>query len=340
MKKKAVAGISGGVDSAVCAAILMEQGYSVTGVFLDVGGSFFRAEEVCDTLGIPLITVPALEELEQYVIAPFIESYLKCETPNPCVICNAMVKYPILTEAADKLGIEHIATGHYAGIVERDGVYYLRKGHPERDQSYMLYRLPQHILSRCLYPIGDMSKNDVRAKAAELGLAAASAPDSMEICFIPDDDYADFIRSRTGTLSEGNIVDTCGNVLGRHKGLFNYTVGQRRGLGISSAGRLFVVALDADKNQVVLGDGSLLYRREIKLRDMVGYVEENEVINVKVRHSPVTYKATVAGDTVRFAEGARVTPGQSAVFYGNRPGATRHPSNEGNNIVLGGGIIC
>ena len=340
MKKTAVVGISGGVDSAVCAALLIEQGFSVTGVFLDVGGSPERAEEVCNTLGIPLVIAKARAKLEQLVISPFIQSYLKCETPNPCVICNPMVKYPILSEAADRLNAEYIATGHYAGVIERDGVYYLRKGHPERDQSYMLYRLSQPILSRCLYPIGDMSKCAVRAKAAELGLAAADAPDSMEICFIPDDDYAAFIRSRAGSMHGGDIVDVNGNVLGQHKGLFNYTVGQRRGLGVSSSGRLFVIALDLDKNQVVLGEEKLLYKDKIQLRDIIGHVEENEIIDVKVRHSNIAYKATVAGDTVRFAEGVKVTPGQSAVFYGNYPGTARHPSEEGNNIVLGGGIIC
>jgi tRNA-specific 2-thiouridylase len=329
--------------------VLIEQGFSVTGVFLDIGGSFFRAEEVCDTLGIPLITVNAREELERHVITPFVESYLKCETPNPCVICNPMVKYPILAGAADKLGADYIATGHYAGIAECGGVYYLRKGNPGRDQSYMLYRLPQDILSRCMFPIGDMPKSEVRARAAELGLAAADAPDSMEICFIPDDDYANFIRSRTGAC-DGDIVDVDGKVIGRHKGLFNYTVGQRRGLGVSSSGRLFVVKLDAEKNQVVLGEEALLYRREIKLRDMVGRVDEGEIIDVKVRHSPVSYEAAIAGDTVRFDEGVKATPGQSAVFYGSRPGTARskHPpvaagtlfSKEGRDIVLGGGIIC
>jgi tRNA-specific 2-thiouridylase len=326
MTKTAVAGISGGVDSAVCAAVLIEEGFSVTGVYLDFGGCSSRAEEVCKTLGIPLVVVSAREKLEELVITPFIESYLKCETPNPCVICNSVVKYPLLTEAADKLDLDYIATGHYAGVVECDGVWFLRKGNFERDQSYMLYRLPQNILSRCMFPIGDMTKSEVRAKAAELGLAAADAPDSMEICFVPDDDYGNFICSRVKAV-EGDIVDIDGNKLGQHKGLYNYTVGQRRGLGVSSSGRLFVVKLDAEKNQVVLGEEALLYRREIKLRSMVGLVEDGTIVDVKVRHSPKCYRATVTGDTVRFDEGVKVTPGQSAVMY------------EGD-IVLGGGIIC
>jgi len=327
VKKTAVAGISGGVDSAVCAALLKERGYEVTGVFLNIGGSPDRAAGVCDALGIPLEVIDIRERLERCVVTPFINGYLGCETPNPCVICNHMVKYPILAEAADRLGAEHIATGHYAGIVEIEGVCYLRKGHFERDQSYMLYRLPRSILSRCLFPVGDTPKSEVRAKAAGLGLAAADAPDSMEICFVPGNDYASFIRSRGGGMPEGDIVDVNGNVLGRHRGLLNYTVGQRRGLGVSSGGRLFVTALDAGKNQVVLGGEEHLYKTEIELRDMVWHGSGSGMFDVKVRHSPKTYRARVEGDTVYFDGGVKVTPGQSAVFYKD-------------NIVMGGGVIC
>lgn len=334
MKKTVAVGVSGGVDSAVCAAMLLEQGFDVTGVYLDNGGDSARAQEVCASLKIPFVKIDARAELESLVIKPFVESYLKCQTPNPCVICNPMVKYPMLIKAADEAGANFVATGHYAGVIEIDGVYYLKKGHPERDQSYMLYRLPQSVLSRCIYPIGDMPKSEVRARASALGLTVADAPDSMEICFIPDDDYAAFIRSRGGVMPDGDIVDTDGNVLGRHKGLYNYTVGQRRGLGVSSSGRLFVTALNAEKNQVILGDNSQLYKDEIKLRDIVwsgrGELCSPEgAVDVKLRHSRVAYKATVSGDTVRFAEkvNAAATPGQSAVFYRD-------------DLVLGGGIIC
>lgn len=332
MKKTVAVGVSGGVDSAVCAAILLERGFNVTGVFLDVGGDSTRAEEVCAALDIPFVIVNARAELERLVINPFVESYLKCQTPNPCVICNPMVKYPMLIKAADELGAEHVATGHYAGITVQDGVYYLRKGHPQRDQSYMLYRLPQSVLSRCIYPIGAMPKSEVRKRAAALNLSVADAPDSMEICFIPDDDYAAYIRSRGGEMPCGDIVDTNGNVLGQHKGLYNYTVGQRRGLGVSSGGRLFVTSLDAEKNQVVLGDNTQLYKQKIKLRDIIWCGDdapEYEILDIKLRHSRVAYKASVRGDTVHFTERvkAAATPGQSAVFYRD-------------DIVLGGGIIC
>ncbi|MCL1821064.1 MAG: tRNA-specific 2-thiouridylase, partial [Oscillospiraceae bacterium] len=219
MSKSAVVGISGGVDSAVCAALLLEQGYDVTGVFLDTGGDSSRAEEVCAALGIPLIIADAKAKLENLVIEPFIDGYKNCLTPNPCVICNPLVKYSMLVETADKLGAFHIATGHYAGVAERGGVHYIRKGCPGRDQSYMLYRLPEEIISRCLFPVGDMPKDTVRAKAAELKLSVANAPDSMEICFVPDGDYAAFIRSRGHSMPEGDIVDVDGNILGRHRGL-------------------------------------------------------------------------------------------------------------------------
>lgn len=328
---KVVVGISGGVDSAVAAARLVKRGFDVTGVFMDIGlTDYGRAEGVCRTLGIPLMISDARDELENNVVKPFITSYRAGTTPNPCVLCNPVVKYPTLLKAADSIGAEYIATGHYAGTVETDGETFLRQGISGRDQSYMLYRLSPETLKRCLFPIGDTPKDVVRAEAAESGLEIADAPDSMEICFIPDGDYAAFIKEKSGGMPEGDVVDAEGRVTGRHGGLCGYTVGQRRGLGTAGAGRMYVTAVDTVNNRVVIGPEKLLYKEKIELRDVIFRGTPGMELDVKIRHSRVSYRAVFDGKSgVEFTGGpARApSPGQSAVFYKD-------------GIVLGGGIIC
>ena len=326
---KAVVGISGGVDSAVSAARLLKRGFEVTGLFMDIGGGAEKAESVCRAIGIPLITADARTELEDLVVGPFIEAYRAGTTPNPCVFCNPVLKYPLLLKAADDLGAEYVATGHYAGVAARGGEYFLRQGIAARDQSYMLYRLPPEALRRCLFPVGDTPKSEVRAEAAALGLDAADAPDSMEICFIPDGDYAAFIKGRGRGMPGGDVTDTEGNILGRHGGLCGYTVGQRRGLGIAGAERMYVVAIDTGRNRVVLGREELLYRDVIRLREIIYRGGAGEEVDVKIRHGRVFYRAVVDGDAIRFTgKPARApAPGQSAVLYKD-------------GLVLGGGIIC
>jgi len=335
-----VLGLSGGVDSAVAAHLLKEKGHRVTGVYLDGGlGEASDAQKAADRLGIDFVRVDIRQALDALVIAPFVREYLSARTPNPCVLCNPAVKFAALARAADEIGAPKIATGHYARVqTDRDtGETLLYASPAKNDQSYMLYRLPQPILSRCVFPLGAFSgKEEVRALAAALSLPSAAKPDSMEICFIPSGDYAAFIEARAGDCPPpGDFVTPEGRVLGRHGGIHRYTVGQRRGLGISSDGRLFVSAIDPSANRVILSRQDP-YRREITLSQVM-YTRARDGsapfdAAIKIRHSRTFWRGTVTPlpggrAAVRFDPPARApSPGQSAVFY------------DGNRVV-GGGLI-
>ncbi len=323
--EKVVLGLSGGVDSAVSAALLKEQGFEVLGVFLDIGiAGAADAKSVADMLGIGFEVLPIAAELEEKVCLPFSRSYLAGRTPNPCIMCNPKVKFPALIAYADEAGAKYIATGHYART-ETDsatGRTLLLKNRSPNDQSYMLCMLPQHILQRTIFPLGGMDKGMVRERAAGLGIPVAKKPDSMEICFIPDNDYAAYIEKRFGAPPEGNFVDPEGRVLGRHKGIHRYTVGQRRGLGVSCGQRMFVSGINPGKNEVVLtpeGEGV----SEIRVKD-INWIdirpEKAFRASVKVRHSKAEYDAEVepvSGEARVFFRKPvrRPAPGQSAVFY-------------------------
>lgn len=332
-----VVGLSGGVDSAVCASLLLEQGYNVTGVYLSASakGTFANngtedAATAAETLGIPLVTVDITDEMERHVISAFQNAYAAGNTPNPCVLCNPAVKFRTLFSQAEKLGAMYAATGHYARA--ENGKLY--QGDPVRDQSYMLHRLPREWIPRLLFPIGMWDKNAVREYAADKGFACASQSDSMEICFIPDGDYASFLERRGLLMPEGDFTDTEGNILGRHKGIHHYTIGQRRGLGIASDGRLYVVSLDLQSNQVVLGNEAQLMTQTAQVTNLHWLCEEAQLTaedglecNVRVRHSRVSYPCTFRKGVITFAQPVRKpSPGQSAVFYQN-------------GQVLGGGEI-
>ena len=318
--EKIVLGLSGGVDSAVAAALLREQGYEIIGLYLDIGlGGENDAKKTADDLGIELHIRDIRPQLEEKVCSVFACSYLKGETPSPCIMCNPTVKFPALFQLADELGIEKVATGHYA--LCRNGELY--KSASNNDQSYMLSRLSCDQLRRCVFPLGDMQKEEIRKKAEELGLSVAKKADSMEICFIPDGDYAAFIEKRGITPPPGDYIDPNGNVLGRHKGIHHYTLGQRKRLGIALGKRVFVSNIDPNNNTVTLTDDEDLYVSRAQAKDANLLTEipaEGIDCEVKVRHSRFSTPARVipAGDgfVMEFSSPVRApTPGQAAVAY-------------------------
>jgi len=323
-----VIGLSGGVDSAVAAALLQDAGYKVYGLFLDIGVTAVEdAEKTAKELGIEFLVRDISAELETYVCASFAEAYLHGKTPSPCTICNPLVKFPALIKAADELGAEFIATGHYARTGKMGERTSLMPALSENDQSYMLAKLPQEILSRLLLPLGEFeSKNEVRKKAQALGLEIAQKPDSMEICFIPDGDYVAFIERRGTVPPEGDFVDESGKVLGRHRGIHHYTVGQRRGLRIAAGERVFVKTINPENNTVVLSRALDMKVDSITVSNInwVSCAARTEPFRaeVKVRHSKVQYPVLVSeegnGFCVKFDESIKSpAPGQMAVFYEN-----------------------
>ena len=324
MDKRVVLGLSGGVDSAVTARLLLEQGYEVTGIYLDIGAGGSGAEDaaaVARQLNMDFAVRSIADELERHVCAPFAEDYLAGRTPLPCARCNPTVKFPALLAEADARGIRMIATGHYART--KGGNLY--RGEPSNDQSYLLARLPRSILERTLFPLGDYEKTAVRAMAANYGIPVAHKPDSMEICFVPDDDYAAWLEARGATAPPGDFVDKDGNIMGRHNGIHCYTLGQRRGLGVSGPHRYFVTGIDPVNNTVTLSDGSDLGRTEVICADPNWLTEaapENPFeCQVRLRHSKRCDEVTVYpnedGNVVVRSEAPlrAPTPGQLAVFY-------------------------
>lgn len=337
MREKLVLGLSGGVDSAVAARLLREK-YDVTCLWLDIGlGGGEDAAAVAKELGLPFETADIRDALEERVCTPFAQTYLAGKTPLPCALCNPTVKFPALLALADRLGAPYVATGHYARRgTGADGRALLRKGQPANDQSYMLSRLPQDILRRVVFPLGEYEKREVRALAGEAALAVAEKPDSMEICFIPDGDYAAWLDRRGNTPPPGDFVDREGRVLGRHKGIHHYTLGQRRGLGVSGPHRYFVSAIRPETNEVVLSDGTDLHADRTRCTDLnwiaIESLEGERACTVRLRHSKVETPAILCPDgdavEIRMLTPARApTPGQLAVFYDG-------------DIVLGSGWIC
>ena len=322
MREKIVLGLSGGVDSAVAAKLLQEH-YDVTGLYLDIGlggSGAADAAAVAERLGIPLEIADIRAQLEEQVCAPFAADYLAGRTPLPCARCNRLVKFPALFALAEKIGARYVSTGHYARV--ENGL--LKKGRPANDQSYMLSRLTREQLQRVVFPLGDYEKAEVRALARDFGIPVADKPDSMEICFIPQGDYGDWLEARGFSTPPGNFVDKSGHILGQHKGIHRYTLGQGRGLGVSGPHRYFVTELRPDTCEVVLSDGSDLGRDTVRCvrpnwlaaDGFTGPVE----VQVRLRHSrtqlPAALEADGEGVVLRMHTPARApTPGQLAVFY-------------------------
>ena len=326
-EEKVVLGLSGGVDSAVAALRLLRVGYEVIALYLDVGlGGEEAAADNARRLGLEFHVARVADELERHVCRPFYEGYLAGRTPIPCAQCNPAVKFPSLLRLADQVNARYVATGHYARVGKgRDGRAVLLRGPVSNDQSYMLARLGRDTLERVLFPLGNTPKSDIRREAEESGLPSAQKPDSMEICFIPDQDYAAWLDRRGGTPPPGNFVDQDGNVLGVHKGYHHYTVGQRRGLGISSTGRLFVTAIRPDTNEVVLSHGEGLAAETVLCEELNWLgdtpLDDPRPVSVRLRHSRTAQEALLVPleggrAEVRMAQPARApTPGQLAVFY-------------------------
>ena len=325
---KVVLGLSGGVDSAVSALLLRRAGCEVIGVYLDNGfPGAEAARESADALGIPFETVDIRGALERFVCAPFAEGYLRGETPSPCVLCNPSVKFRQLLLAADRVGAEYIATGHYA----RSENGHIFRGRNANDQSYMLCRLTQEQVRRLILPLGSYEKAQVREIAAEHGLSAAQRPDSMEICFIPDRDYAAYIERRGITPPPGSFL-LDGQVVGKHRGIHHYTLGQRRRLGIALGERVYVSGIDPDANTVTLSRGDELRVSRIRVRDIVWLHPPAELplhCDARIRHSRTLEKdAELSADGIlHFSTPVRApTPGQAAAFYSGEE-------------LLGGGFI-
>lgn len=327
--QKAVVGLSGGVDSAVCAALLKQRGLEVCGLFIHTGVEDpSSAEKVARRLSIDFEVYDAAQRMKDEVCRPFVEEYLSGKTPNPCVICNPRVKFKALCEQAERLGAEYIATGHYArcGTDPETGEPVLLKARAkEKDQSYVLYRLSPETLKRTLFPLGGVaSKEETRACAAELCLPPSARKDSMEICFIPSGDHAAYVEAKAATPKEGRFVGENGETLGGHKGVHRYTIGQRRGLSVAAGSRMYVTDIDAADNTVTLSPRDP-YRKEISVCGVNWLVKACELApfraDVKVRHSKNEWPATVyplpqARARILFDTAARApAPGQSAVFY-------------------------
>ena len=344
-------GMSGGVDSSVSALLLKEKGYDVIGATLELyaGSSccnintYIDAKGVCNQIGVPHFTFNYKDEFKKYVIDDFINCYANCKTPNPCIECNKYMKFGIMYEKAKEMGCKYIATGHYAKTEysEKYGRWVLKKSKAgKKDQSYVLWNIPKDLIQYVIFPLGDFeSKDEIREIAAKNNLRVAKKPDSEDICFVPDGNYKKFLENNSEIKPKiGNIVNSKGEILGKHTGLYKYTIGQRKGLGISYKVPLFVIGFNPLKNEVIVGEESELYKKEIEVSDinllLVDEIKDWIEVDVKTRYSSKFAKAKIKQDDndkskiiIIFDEPQKsITPGQSAVFYID-------------DIVLGGGKI-
>lgn len=344
--EKILVGMSGGVDSSVCALAFADKGYTVSGVTLSLLGknqsdtnNVNDAKSVCDRLGIEHYALDLSVDFKHFVINNFIDEYLKGNTPNPCIVCNKHIKFGKMLEAAKEMGFSKIATGHYARIKEQDGRYLLYKAADNsKDQSYVLYCLSQEQLSRVEFPLGEFSKSEVREMALKNGFVNANKKDSQDICFVPDGDYASFIEKTANFVSStGDYINQKGEKIGEHKGIIHYTIGQRKGLGVAFGHPVFVIDKNAQTNQVILGEQEDLFYKSVLVKD-VNFIPFDELKNemsvlAKLRYSqkeqPAVLKPLENGQVIlEFSEPQRApSSGQAAVFY------------QGDMVVGGGTIV-
>lgn len=348
MKKgKVLVALSGGVDSSVAAEILIKEGYTCVGSTMllhegrDEKGNTGTgdAEKVAKTLGIPFITFDFREEFQRRVVDGFVNSYMNGVTPNPCVECNKFIKFGLLYDRAYELGFDYVATGHYAKIIRENNRFFLAEAdNKKKDQSYFLYNMSEEILSKTIFPLESIDKEEVRNIARKHKLITAEKSESQDICFVPSGDYASIIEERIGNkVSGGEFIGPGGEIIGRHKGIIHYTVGQRKGLGVSYKEPLYVKKISAIENKVYLGTEEQIFKDSLEVSriNWINGTPDNELdCFVRTRYHQKLQKchlrtagegkAQVIFDKMQKA----ITPGQSAVFY------------DDNNIVIGGGIIC
>lgn len=357
-KKRIVVAMSGGVDSTTVAALLKQEGHEVIGItmqlldYKDAEGGCCSLDHVIDArrvaqeLDIPHYVVNFIDSFKELVLKDYVEKYEAGKTPIPCVLCNQHVKFDLLLKRALELGADYLATGHYAKITNGDGTYSLNKADDEnKDQTYFLYTLKQRELSKLMFPLGTLRKNEVRDLARDLNLKLAEKPDSTGVCFVPSDNYRDYLISQSAfTEQEGEIVNTEGEVLGKHKGIYCFTVGQRRGLGIATGKPMYVVGLVPKENKIIVGEEDMIYSDKL-VAENISWIQEiksnkYDDINldssfevkakVRNRHQEADAIVTMISDTdaeIEFKNPQRaITPGQAVVLYKDKK-------------VLGGGWI-
>ena len=360
MGKRVMLAMSGGVDSSAALVLLQKQGYEVIGATMrlydneDIGDKSSTccslsdvedARAVAARFGVPHYVFNFMDRFRKDVIERFNDEYLRGLTPNPCIDCNRFLKFSALLERAEMMECDYIATGHYARIRldEQSGRYQLMKavsseGENSKDQSYVLYNLTQEQMKKVLFPLGELEKSEVRRIAKEYGLVNHDKPDSQDICFVPDGDYARFIREYTGIMPEhGDVIDSKGNVLGRHEGIINYTIGQRKGLGIAFGKPMYVIDKNVDDNTVTVGDSDELFSDRLRAVDVNVIADPEYGKSVKCKAKTRYKQAEQACEVVFSSNGTAevvfeepqraVTKGQRVVFYDG-------------DVVLGGGVIA
>jgi len=357
MKDKVLVAMSGGVDSSVALLKIVEMGYDAIGVtmklweYRDVGGNLLEdsnccsvgainnAKLVCDRLDVPHYTLDFTKIFQKSVVDNFADEYLAGRTPNPCVRCNSKVKWDAFIQQADKLGATYIATGHYANVQHMNGTSVLTKGKdPLKDQAYVLWGIPAHTLSRTLFPLGKLTKEDVRDIARENKLETAEIPESMEICFVADNNYKRFLKDyspeQTDQIGAGDILDESGVVIGKHSGYIDYTIGQRKGLGLSHTEPRYVSNINPSTNQITIGKKDTLSEKICNVSEINWLVKDISYpckVTSQIRYNSPVIETEIYKEnnqiSVQFSKPqTAVTPGQSIVFYQD-------------DIVLGGGII-